>query len=381
MTLQSRTSHRLISHRRGGHAIIDGVDMIMLGSNDYLSLSLDERVISATRDALEVYGTGVGIYPVLATTELHVELCEALARYLGTEAAAVFSSGGTANTGVLTTLAQEGDVIISDRLNHASIIDGCRLSKADVVSYENRSVERLREALDNAGEKRRKLVITDGIFSMEGGAAPLQEIYRLTREYDALLVVDEAHATAVVGPQGMGTAPLCGLSNASPGLILTGSLSKALGGASGGFVAGSYDSIEELKSRSRSWIFTMGMTTANAATALEAVRIVSSDKDPLGQLWHNVEYLREAFKFYGLSFYESDSAITGLRVGDEDRACELAANLRAHGIFAPAISYPIVARGESRLRIQVSAGHTTSDIDKAASTLGELMNQYDRIDI
>ncbi|WP_407070348.1 aminotransferase class I/II-fold pyridoxal phosphate-dependent enzyme [Phyllobacterium endophyticum] len=220
----------------------------MLGSNDYLSLSLDERVIAATREALDIYGTGAGIYPVLATTALHLELCEGLAEFLGTESAAVYSSGGAANSGVLTTLVEQGDIIISDRLNHASIIDGCRLSKADVVAYENRNVVKLREALENAGARRRKLIVTDGIFSMEGGAAPLMEIYKLARAHDALLVVDEAHATAVVGPKGAGTAPMCGIPNGSPGLLLTGSLSKALGGASGGFVAGSQEFVDELHS-------------------------------------------------------------------------------------------------------------------------------------
>jgi glycine C-acetyltransferase len=374
MSALSQSNRRLISHRYAGHAVIDGVDMIMLGSNDYLNLSLDKRVIAATLDAMDVYGTGVGIYPVLATTDLHVELCKSIAVFLGTEAAVLYSSGGAANSGVLTALVEPGDIIISDRLNHASIIDGCRLSRADVIAYENRSVEKLREALEQAGPRRRKLVVTDGIFSMEGGAAPLLEIYKLAREHDALLVVDEAHATAVIGPGGTGTAPMCGLPNSSHGLLLTGSLSKALGGASGGFVAGSQDLIDELQSKSRSWIFSMGMTTANAATALAALNIVTTDKEPLQQLWLNVQHLRESFRFYGLSFYESDSAITGLRVGDEDRARKLASDLRSRGIFAPAIAYPIVARGESRLRIQVSSGHSVDDIERAAATLGELMS-------
>lgn len=363
------TTRRVIERRSGGRILLDGVDTIMLGANDYLGLSTDERVLAATNEALRLYGSGTGIYPVFATTPLHEALAENLASYLGVEAVALFSSGGNANGGVLTTLVGAGDVIISDRLNHASIIDGCRLSRAEVETYENRSVAGLRRALEGTRRAKRRLIVTDGIFSMEGGAAPLPEIQALAREFDALLMIDEAHATGVVGPGGSGTAPLCGLANGAPDLLLTGSLSKALGGASGGFVAGPRALIDKLKAQSRSWIFTMGMTTANAATALTALKICRDDPGPRERLWRNVAHLREALRFYALACHDSDSAITAVKVGGEERARAMTARLTRAGVFAPAVSFPIVAQGEARLRLQVSAAHELAELDEAAAAL------------
>ncbi|QCI63088.1 aminotransferase class I/II-fold pyridoxal phosphate-dependent enzyme [Phreatobacter stygius] len=371
--MSGRADRRVIESRRDGRIIMDGADILMLGSNDYLGLSTDQRVLAATHEALGRFGTGTGIYPVFATTPLHEALCERLAAFLGVEAVALFSSGGSANAGVLATLAEAGDVIISDRLNHASIIDGCRLSRADVLPYANRDVEDLRAALKKAGPARRKLIVTDGIFSMEGGAAPLAEIHALALEHDALLVVDEAHALGVVGPEGRGTAPLRGLGNGAPGLVLTGSLSKAMGGASGGFVAGPLALIEQLRQRSRSWIFTMGLTTANAATALAALEICRTDPAPRERLWANLDHLRAAFRFYGLACFDSDSAITALKVGDEAQARQVSDALLLAGVYAPAVGFPIVARGEARLRIQVSAAHATADLDEAAAALAIVM--------
>lgn len=363
------STRRVIERRRGGRILLDGIDTIMLGANDYLGLSTDERVLAATNEALRLYGSGTGIYPVFATTPLHEALAENLASYLGVEAVALFSSGGSANGGVLTTLVGAGDVIISDRLNHASIIDGCRLSRAEVETYENRNVAGLRQALEGTRRAKRRLIVTDGIFSMEGGAAPLPEIQALAREFEALLMIDEAHATGVVGPGGSGTAPLCGLSNGAPDMLLTGSLSKALGGASGGFVAGPRALIETLKGKSRSWIFTMGMTTANAATALTALKICRDDPGPRERLWRNVAHLREALRFYALACHDSDSAITAVKVGGEERARAMTTRLARAGVFAPAVSFPIVAQGEARLRLQVSAAHETAELDEAAAAL------------
>jgi glycine C-acetyltransferase len=362
-------SRRVIERRCGGRILLDGVDTIMLGANDYLGLSTDERVLAATNEALRLYGSGTGIYPVFATTPLHEALAENLASYLGVEAVALFSSGGSANGGVLTTLVGAGDVIISDRLNHASIIDGCRLSRAEVETYENRNVAGLRQALEGTRRAKRRLIVTDGIFSMEGGAAPLPEIQALAREFEALLMIDEAHATGVVGPGGSGTAPLCGLSNGAPDMLLTGSASKALGGASGGFVAGPRALIETLKGKSRSWIFTMGMTTANAATALTALKICRDDPGPRERLWRNVAHLREALRFYALACHDSDSAITAVKGGGEERARAMTTRLARAGVFAPAVSFPIVAQGEARLRLQVNAAHETAELDEAAAAL------------
>lgn len=362
-------TRRLIGRRAGGRVQMDGREIIMLGSNDYLGLSTDPRVIAATGEAMALYGSGVCLYPLFATTALHENLCDGLATYLETEAAMLFSSGGSANAGALATLVGEGDVILSDRLNHASIIDGCRLSRADVVSYDNRNVENLREKLMQTAGAKRKLIVTDGIFSMEGGAAPLREIHALAREFDAMLMVDEAHATGVVGPQGAGTATMLGLHNNLPGLVLTGSLSKALGGASGGFVAASRATIELLQAKSRSWIFTMGMTSANAATALAALDISRNDQQPLARLWDNLRLLRSVLSERKMKVLDSDSAITALMIGNEAQAQTAAAALLDNGVYAPAITYPVVAKGEARLRIQVSAAHDQDDLVKAADIM------------
>lgn len=361
--------HRLIERREGGRILLDGVDTIMLGSNDYLGLSTDERVLAATNEALRRYGTGTGIYPVFASTPLHEALCDNLASFLGVEAVALFGSGGAANTGVLTTLVGAGDAIISDRLNHASIIDGCRLSRAEVATYENRNAGALRRALEETRRAKRRLIVSDGIFSMEGGAAPLREIQALAQEFEALLLVDEAHATGVVGPGGTGTAPLLGLANGTPGLLLTGSLSKALGGASGGFAAGPRALIERLRAQSRSFIFSMGMTTANAATALAALKLCRDEPALRERLWSNLRHLREALHRHGLDCHESDSAITALKVGGEERARTISARLARAGVFAPAVTFPIVAQSEARLRLQVSAAHSMADLDHAAGAL------------
>ncbi len=362
-----------ITVRRGGRVVLDGVETVMLGSNDYLGLSLDARVLAATAEALQRYGTGTGIYPVFATTPLHEELCATLAAFLGVEAVLLFASGGAANAGVLTTLAEAGDAIISDRLNHASIIDGCRLSRAEVIPYANRDVGALEAALRRAAGARRRLIVTDGIFSMEGGAAPLREIHALAQRHDALLMVDEAHALGVVGPRGQGTAPLCGLANSAPGLVLTGSLSKAMGGASGGFVAGSRDVIARLQGQCRGWIFTMGMTTANAATALTALDLCRREPAILERLRGNLAHLRAGLRSRDLPHPESDSAITALMIGDEDRARDVSAALRDAGIYAPAMAFPVVAKGEARLRIQVSAAHTEADLNLAVDALAALV--------
>lgn len=366
-------ARRVITSRGSGRATVNGADIIMLGSNDYLGLSTDPRVLDAAREAMEIYGSGVCIYPTFASTELHEALCRELASFLGTEAVLLYSSGGAANSGVLSTLVGEGDLIFSDRLNHASIVDGCRLSRAEVITYPNRDVEGLRHALRKARPARRKLIVTDGIFSMEGGSAPLAEIYAEACDHGAWLMVDEAHATGVVGPGGTGTPQLHGIPGSSPGLILTGSLSKALGGASGGFVAGPAEVIGRLRTESRGWIFTMGMTTANAATALTATRLCRAEPELLNRLWANVHHLRRGFEDGGLSSYASESAITGLRIGTEENARAVSDALFEAGVYAPAMAYPVVARGEARLRIQVSAAHTKGDLDQAAQSISRIV--------
>ena len=312
-------------------------------------------------------------YPDFFDAVPRLRIRDPLAEFLGVEAVLLFSSGGSANAGALTTLVGAGDLIISDRLNHASIIDGCRLSRADVVSYDNRNVEALRAALEKAPASRKKLIVSDGVFSMEGGAAPLAEIYALARQYDALLVVDEAHALGVVGENGVGSLSFRGLRNDSEGVVLTGSLSKAMGGASGGYVAGPRAIIDKLRAQCRSFIFTQGMTTANAASALAAVKICRGDPTLRTLLWKNCDRLRAALRARDIPMLDSDSAITAVVVGDEDRVRRASVDLLARGVYAPAIAFPVVARGEARLRLQVSAAHQAADLDHAAKAVADAL--------
>lgn len=352
-----------------GRVTVDGADLLMLGSNDYLGLSTHPAVIAATVEALARYGTGCAIYPTLCGTELHSVVQDELAAFLGVEAALLFSSGGAANAGVLTTLAQEGDLIVSDRRNHASIIDGARHSRASVMIYESCDVRDLERVLTAHQGHPRKLVITDGVFSMEGRMAPVTEILGLCRRHGATLIVDEAHATGVVGPGGKGSLPALDIANAATDIMLTGSLSKALGSAGGGFVAGPRELIEIVATRARSYIFTQGMTTAALASTLAAVRLARLDPSILERLWSNVAAFRGALEKSGVSIMQSDSAILSASIGDEEDAATISSVLRFRGLFVPALFFPIVAKGDARLRMQISAAHDPAQLEMAASTI------------
>jgi 7-keto-8-aminopelargonate synthetase-like enzyme len=356
-----------------GRISLDGVDTLMLGANDYLGLSTHPAVLTAAAEAMRRYGTGAAIYPALCMTALHTQLQERLASFLGVEAALLFSSGGAANAAVLATLAGEGDLIVSDQRNHASIIDGARASRAAVTTYATCDAEDLARALFEHAAVLRKLVITDGVFSMEGRLAPLEAIVDQCGRHKALLVVDDAHATGVLGPQARGSLTACGIANAGAAIVLTGSLSKALGGAGGGFAAGPIALIDELSARGRSYIFTQGMTTAAVASTLAAIDVLQSEPGLLELLWNNVALFRQALSDEGVAALPSDSAILSLPVGDEARAEAISLGLRRSGVFAPAMTFPIVARGNARLRTQVSAAHRPSDLRMAAGTIAETL--------
>lgn len=291
---------------------------------------------------------------------------------------ALFGSGGAANAAVLTTLAEEGDLIVSDALNHASIVDGCRLSRAAVATYRNADVADLQRVLRSTPCSGRRLIVTDGLFSMDGHAAPLVAIQALARDHGAWLVVDEAHATGVVGPGGAGTAPLLGLANAAPDLVLTGSLSKALGGASGGFAAGPRAAIDRLIAQSRAYIFTMGLTTANAATALAATEVCLSDPGPRERLWSNVRTLRTALEAATIPMLDGAGAIVAIPMIDADAARSASQALTDAGIFAPAVVPPIVPAGDARLRLQVSAAHERESLLACAAILEDRVRKWGR---
>jgi len=360
---------------RSGHVTMAGRSILMLASNDYLGLATDPEITNSAATALKAYGTGMAIYPTFVMSAEHRTLEEELATFLGTEAAMLTVSGGAANAVALTGLVGDGDLIFSDADNHASTIDAGRLSRASVKPFRSRDPMHLAELLAAAPGPGRRLVITNGVFSMDGGLAPLSDIAALCSRYDAQLVVDDAHAMGVVGPDGRGSMPACGLSNATPSTFLTGSLSKALGGAGGGFVTGPRDKIDELRARARSYVFTQGMTSAATAAALAALRKHRAQPEILSTLWRNIAAVRTAANQHGLTLLPSNSAVLTVLVGDEEPAKQLQARLLDRGIFAQAMTFPIVPKGAARLRIQPSAAHLTHELEAAIEVIAEESKQ------
>lgn len=354
---------------QGGRVMLDGAETIMLGSNDYLGLAGHPEVIEAAIAALRRYGAGTAINPPFATTPLHEELAERLARFTGTEAALLFGSASAANAGVLATLVGPGDAIFSDRLNHASIVDGCRLSRAETVLYASRDARSLEEAMART-KAERHLVISDGVFSMEGDVAPLPELLAVAERASAMLVIDECHAAGVIGPRGRGTPEHFGIDPRR--LVVTGTLSKAIGGAGGGYVAGPREVVAALRARSRAFIFTSAISPADAGAALAALQLIEGDRGPIDRLYRNTERFRAGLGKLGLRHHRGVSPITAILIGEEDAARSTSAALLLAGVYIPAMTYPIVARGEARLRAQPSAALSEDDIDIALARLGEV---------
>lgn len=365
--MRERANKPVVGGRVGARTLLDGRPVILLTANNYLGLAGDPEVIEAACAAARDYGNGTTLNPPLATTPLHEALCDTLAEFHATDAALLFNSCTAANVTVACTLVGKGDVIFSDRLNHASIIDGCRLSAAETRIYNNRDLDHL-EALLKQPHDGAKLVITDGIFSMEGDAADLPRMIALCRRHGATLVVDESHAAGVTGPGGRGTAAAQGCLGEVD--LYTGTLSKAFGGFAGGYVAGRADLIEKLHDHGRFWMFTTAIPPASAGGALAAIRRLMQDDALMRQLADNTERLRKGLKALGLTILGHDHPITPILVGDEDKARAFSAELLKDGVYIGAICFPIVPRGEARLRAQPSAAHSTADIDEAIAIIG-----------
>jgi glycine C-acetyltransferase len=351
----------------GARTIIDGRSVILLTANNYLGLAGDPELIDRSCAAMRRYGLGTTLNPPLATTPIHEELCDALARFHSTESALLFNSCTSANVAAVCTLVGKGDRIFSDRLNHASIIDGCQLSAAETKVYDNRDVAHL-EALLSQPFAGAKLVITDGIFSMEGDAADLPRMIALCRRYGATLVVDESHAAGVVGPAGRGTAEAQGCVGQVD--LYTGTLSKAFGGFAGGYVAGRADLVRSLHDQGRFFMFTTAIAASAAAGALAALQRVMRDDVLVRRLAENTRRLREGLAALGLNLLGQDHPITPIMVGDEAKAAAFSKALLEEGVYVGAVRFPVVPRGQARLRAQPSAAHSTADIDEALTAIG-----------
>jgi 8-amino-7-oxononanoate synthase len=353
---------------------VEGREVMNFGSNDYLSLAADPRLAAAAKTALDKEGCGSGASPLLVGHSASLaRLEERLAEFEGTEAAVVFPSGFAANVGAIAALVGAGDAVFSDALNHASIVDGCRLSRAQIHVYPHGDCRALAADLQSAGEFRRRLIVTDGLFSMDGDLAPLRELAGLAERYDAMLMVDEAHATGVLGARGRGVCELLGVEDRVA--IRVGTLSKALGTA-GGFVCGGRSIIDWLVNRARPYIFSTALPAPMAAAGAAAVDVVAGEPARRGELLRRAQWLRDELSARGWQIGPSASQIIPLIVGDARRAMRLSAWLMEQGVWAPAIRPPSVPPDASRLRISLCHGHDDAvlgallaALDKAAEAL------------
>jgi 8-amino-7-oxononanoate synthase len=363
-------SRRLNPHGevRPGRFARGGRWLANFGSNDYLGLATDPRLAAAAHAAAARYGWGAGASPLVSGwTEAHQDLVDALAAFERAEAALLFPTGFAANLGTLAALAGPGDAVYSDRLNHACLIDGARLSRATVRVYPHNDVAVLAAVLErDRGRFRRSLIATDGVFSMDGDLAPLGEIAEVAERFGAMLLVDEAHGTGVFGPDGRGAASACGVAGRVH--VRVGTLSKALGSL-GGFVAGSRRLVDHLVNHARTQIYSTALPPAAAAAARAALAVVEAEPWRRERVFALAARLRGALRGAGLDVGPADGPIVPVLVGEPGRALDLAARLADAGLFVPAIRPPTVPAGTSRLRISVTAAHADEDIDALIAAL------------
>lgn len=355
---------------QGPTILLNGRELVNFGSNDYLGLAADRRLVIAARDALQEVGWGGGASPlVTGYSEFHRRLEARLAEFEGTEAALSFGSGYAANTGTIAALAGPGDVVFTDRKNHASILDGCRLSRADVRPYPHGDWQELGRLLGRTAAARRRLIVTDSVFSMDGDLAPLTELAELADRHGAMLMVDEAHATGVFGDRGRGVAEWLELEDRVH--VRMGTLSKALGSI-GGFVVGSRPLIDWLANRARSFVFSTASPAAAAAAGLAALDIVREEPERRRTLLERASAVRRAVAAQGWNVGQSASQIVPLVVGTPEAALRLSASLGDRGLFVPAIRPPTVPEGEACLRISLSWAHSPEMINRLLEGLAEL---------
>src|SRR5437588_3095062 len=343
----------------------DGRDVINLASNNYLGLAAHPRMKEAAARAAAEFGAGSGAVRTIAgTMSLHVELERRFAEFKGAEAAIMFQSGFTANSGTVAAILSKEDVIVSDQLNHASIIDGARLSRAEIKVFPHKDVAAADRALEESrAPGRRQLLITDGVFSMEGDIAPLPDLVEVAERHGAIMMIDDAHASGVLGENGKGTVSHYGLDPKRVD-IQVGTLSKAIG-ALGGFIAGPRHLIEWLQNRGRPFIFSTSAPPAVAAACIQALDILEQEPERVQRLWDRTRFFKESLQKLGFDTGSSETHITPVIAGDERTAQDLSAQLWDEGVFTPAVVYPTVAKDRSRVRPIVTADHTEADLQEA----------------
>ena len=343
-------------------------EVLILSSNNYLGLSNEPAVVRAGIEGLERFGAGTGsVRFICGTFTVHRELEETLARFVGTEASLSYVSAWNANEGLTGTIAEEGDLVLSDALNHASIIDSMRLAKAitrcSTGVFKHSDMDDLRAKLDAGRAARRKIIWTDGVFSMEGSIARLPDILSIAREHDAIVVMDDSHATGVLGATGRGTAEHFGVVGEVD--VITSTLGKALGGAAGGFVGGSAALCDYLTQRSRPQLFSNALPPTVAASAMAAVEFIERHPDRVTTLQENSRYFREAIVDAGFSPLPGETPIVPIIVGETATAIQMSDLMLDEGIFVTGFGFPVVPQGQARVRCQLSAAHTRSDLDQA----------------
>ncbi len=356
---------RTIESPQGAWITVDGKRVLNFCANNYLGLCNHPQLKEAAQKALEKYGVGPGaVRSIAGTMNLHLELERRLAEFKGVEAAISLQSGFCANLATIPALVGREDVIFSDELNHASIIDGCRLSRAKIVRFAHRDAKNLREVVEAERDYRRGLILTDGVFSMDGDIAPLPDLVEVAEEHNLLLMVDDAHGEGVLGRGGRGVVDHFGLHRRVD--IEMGTLSKAFG-VVGGYIAGRKKIVEWLWQRGRPFIFSSAVTPADTAACIAAVDLLESSTELVDKLWDNTRYFKEGMKSLGFDTGKSETPITPVMLGEAPLAQEFSRRLFEKGVFAMAIGYPTVPRGLARIRVMNSASHSGKDLDKGLS--------------
>ncbi|HUH98938.1 MAG TPA: glycine C-acetyltransferase [Anaerolineales bacterium] len=362
---------RTIGSAQGARLIVDGKDVLNFCSNNYLGLANHPKLVEAAKNATKKYGVGpAAVRTIAGTTDLHVELEKRLAKFKGAEDVITFQSGFTANLGTLSALVAKEDVIFSDRLNHASIIDGSRLSGARIVPYDHNDPAALEGAIrENAGTYRRALIVTDGVFSMDGDIAPLPALYEVARKYDLLFMVDDAHGEGVLGKGGRGIVDHFNLHGKVD--IEVGTMSKAFG-VVGGLVAGNKVIIEWLRQRGRPFLFSSAVTAPDAAACLAAVDLLEESTALVDKLWDNAKYFKAEMKKLGFDTGLSETPITPIMLGEAPLAQQFSRDLFENGVFAMSIGFPTVAKGKARIRVMISASHDRDDLGQGLEAFAKV---------
>jgi len=351
-----------------------GKEVLNLCANNYLGLADDPRIVAAAKDALDRWGYGLAsVRFICGTQDVHKQLEQRISGFLGTEDTILYSSCFDANGGLFETLLGEQDAVISDELNHASIIDGIRLSKARRLRYRNRDMTDLEAQLRACADARRRLIATDGVFSMDGYVAPLAEICDLAGRYQAMVMVDDSHAVGFVGAGGRGTPELHGVSDRVD--IVTGTLGKALGGASGGYTSGRKEIIGLLRQRSRPYLFSNSVAPAVAGASLKVLDLLESSDDLRARLRENTAWFRQRMTTLGFDILPGDHPIVPVMIGDAARATRMADLLLGKGVYVIGFSYPVVPVGKARIRTQISAAHSREDLQLAAAAFAAVRDE------